>query len=31
MLADQSVDYLALGDTPAPVQHYWSLAVEEQL
>jgi peptidoglycan/LPS O-acetylase OafA/YrhL len=31
VLADQSVDYLAIGNAPTPVQHYWSLAVEEQL
>ncbi|MFL0460222.1 acyltransferase family protein [Kytococcus sedentarius] len=29
-LADQSVDYLAEDTLPSPVQHYWSLAVEEQ-
>lgn len=29
-LADRSVDYLAEDVTPSPVQHYWSLAVEEQ-
>ena len=29
-LADQSVDYLAEDTEPSPVQHYWSLAVEEQ-
>ncbi|TDC54424.1 acyltransferase [Jiangella ureilytica] len=29
-LADQSVSYLASDDAPSPVQHYWSLAVEEQ-
>jgi peptidoglycan/LPS O-acetylase OafA/YrhL len=29
-LADRSVDYLAEDITPSPVQHYWSLAVEEQ-
>ncbi|SDU86163.1 Peptidoglycan/LPS O-acetylase OafA/YrhL, contains acyltransferase and SGNH-hydrolase domains [Jiangella alkaliphila] len=28
-LAGQSVDYLA-NDAPSPVQHFWSLAVEEQ-
>jgi peptidoglycan/LPS O-acetylase OafA/YrhL len=28
--ADRSVDYLAEGIAPSPVQHYWSLAVEEQ-
>jgi peptidoglycan/LPS O-acetylase OafA/YrhL len=28
-LADRSVDYLAEGQ-PSPVQHFWSLAVEEQ-
>ncbi|WP_134765798.1 acyltransferase family protein [Nocardioides sp. 1609] len=31
VLADQAVDYLAIDAAPAPVQHYWSLAVEEQL
>lgn len=29
-LADRSVDYLAEDSVPSPVQHYWSLAVEEQ-
>nr|WP_276202962.1 acyltransferase family protein [Jiangella muralis] len=29
-LAANSVDYLAAGDAPSPVQHFWSLAVEEQ-
>ncbi|WP_131104264.1 acyltransferase family protein [Ornithinimicrobium sufpigmenti] len=29
-LAAQSVDYLAEDSAPSPVQHYWSLAVEEQ-
>lgn len=29
-LADQSVSYLASEDAPSPVQHFWSLAVEEQ-
>ncbi|WP_370246322.1 acyltransferase family protein [Jiangella sp. DSM 45060] len=29
-LAADSVDYLAAGDAPSPVQHFWSLAVEEQ-
>ena len=29
-LADRSVDYLAEDSLPSPVQHYWSLAVEEQ-
>src|SRR6185369_6777601 len=29
-LADRSVDYLAEGSAPSPVQHFWSLAVEEQ-
>lgn len=28
--ASRSVDYLASVDPPSPVQHYWSLAVEEQ-
>jgi peptidoglycan/LPS O-acetylase OafA/YrhL len=29
-LAERSVDYLAEDVTPSPVQHFWSLAVEEQ-
>jgi peptidoglycan/LPS O-acetylase OafA/YrhL len=29
-LADQAVDYLAQGAAPSPVQHFWSLSVEEQ-
>ncbi|WP_193789956.1 acyltransferase family protein [Streptomonospora alba] len=29
-LADQSVDYLAAESAASPVQHFWSLAVEEQ-
>ncbi len=29
-LADRSVDYLAEDSVASPVQHYWSLAVEEQ-
>jgi peptidoglycan/LPS O-acetylase OafA/YrhL len=29
-LADRSVDYLAEDVEPSPVQHFWSLAVEEQ-
>ena len=29
-LAGRSVDYLAEGTAPSPVQHFWSLAVEEQ-
>jgi peptidoglycan/LPS O-acetylase OafA/YrhL len=29
-LADRSVDYLAEDVPPSPVQHYWSLSVEEQ-
>jgi peptidoglycan/LPS O-acetylase OafA/YrhL len=29
-LADRSIDYLAEGVVPSPVQHFWSLAVEEQ-
>lgn len=28
--ATQSVDYLASEEPPSPVQHFWSLAVEEQ-
>ena len=30
VLAGNSVDYLAAEEAPTPVQHYWSLAVEEQ-
>ena len=30
VLAGRSVDYLAKGAEPSPVQHYWSLAIEEQ-
>ncbi|QTX05259.1 acyltransferase family protein [Agromyces archimandritae] len=29
-LAGQSVDYLAADAPPTPVQHYWSLSIEEQ-
>jgi peptidoglycan/LPS O-acetylase OafA/YrhL len=29
-LADDSVDYLASQSAPTPVQHFWSLSVEEQ-
>jgi peptidoglycan/LPS O-acetylase OafA/YrhL len=29
-LAFSSVDYLALGAAPSPVQHFWSLSAEEQ-
>ncbi len=29
-LAQRAVDYLALGESPSPFQHYWSLSVEEQ-
>jgi len=29
-LASQSLDYLAQGEAPSPLQHFWSLAVEEQ-
>ena len=29
-LADQSLDYLAAETPPSPVQHFWSLSVEEQ-
>jgi peptidoglycan/LPS O-acetylase OafA/YrhL len=29
-LANQSIDYLQAGVPPSPVQHFWSLAVEEQ-
>jgi peptidoglycan/LPS O-acetylase OafA/YrhL len=30
VLVSKSVDYLALQDAASPVQHYWSLSVEEQ-
>ena len=30
LLAANSVDYLAAQNSPSPVQHYWSLSVEEQ-
>ena len=30
LLARDSVDYLTAEDTASPVQHYWSLSVEEQ-
>lgn len=30
VLAAQSVDYLAAANVPTPLQHFWSLAVEEQ-
>lgn len=30
VFARREVDYLAPAGTPSPVQHYWSLAVEEQ-
>ncbi|HEX8026516.1 MAG TPA: acyltransferase family protein [Candidatus Limnocylindrales bacterium] len=30
LLASNSVDYLAAAEPPTPVQHYWSLSVEEQ-
>ncbi len=30
LLAARSVDYLAEDAVPSAVQHYWSLAVEEQ-
>ncbi|MDQ1074382.1 MULTISPECIES: acyltransferase family protein [Microbacterium] len=30
ILANRSVDYLAEGSAASPVQHFWSLAVEEQ-
>ncbi|MFW5418091.1 acyltransferase [Nocardiopsis sp. CNT-189] len=30
LLAHESVDYLAAGAAESPVQHFWSLAVEEQ-
>ena len=29
-LARSATDYLAAHDAPSPVQHYWSLSVEEQ-
>ncbi|TJW14987.1 MAG: acyltransferase [Mesorhizobium sp.] len=29
-LATQAVDYLAAENAPSPVQHYWSLSIEEQ-
>ncbi|MFM9141206.1 MAG: acyltransferase family protein, partial [Solirubrobacterales bacterium] len=29
-LAGQAVDYLGQDNRPSPVQHYWSLSVEEQ-
>lgn len=29
-LAAQAVDYLAIGTSPSPVQHFWSLSIEEQ-
>jgi peptidoglycan/LPS O-acetylase OafA/YrhL len=29
-LARNSVDYLAAGSAPSPIQHFWSLSVEEQ-
>lgn len=29
-LADQALDYLAAETPPSPVQHFWSLSVEEQ-
>jgi peptidoglycan/LPS O-acetylase OafA/YrhL len=28
--ADQGTDYFAQGQPPSPIQHYWSLSVEEQ-
>ena len=30
LLATDSVDYLAAAEPPGPVQHFWSLSVEEQ-
>lgn len=30
MLAVQATDYLASTDAPTPIQHYWSLSIEEQ-
>src|SRR5690625_4716043 len=29
-LADRSVDYLAADSAPSPLQHFWSLAVEDR-
>ncbi|MBZ9862396.1 acyltransferase family protein [Mesorhizobium sp. CA12] len=29
-LAEQAVDYLGAEDGPSPVQHFWSLSIEEQ-
>jgi len=29
-LASQAVDYLAEGESASPLQHYWSLSIEEQ-
>lgn len=29
-LADRAVDYLAQDGSPSPIQHFWSLSVEEQ-
>ncbi|MBN9552507.1 MAG: acyltransferase [Alphaproteobacteria bacterium] len=29
-LAEQAVDYLGAEDAPSPVQHFWSLSIEEQ-
>jgi peptidoglycan/LPS O-acetylase OafA/YrhL len=28
-LAHDAVDYLATANAPSPVQHYWSMAIEE--
>ncbi|MDQ1103105.1 acyltransferase family protein [Nocardioides zeae] len=30
VLANEAVDYLAAGDAPSPIQHYWTLSTEEQ-
>ncbi|GAA3542816.1 acyltransferase [Aeromicrobium flavum] len=30
VLADSATDYLAAENAPTPVQHYWSLSIEEQ-
>ena len=30
LLAGQAVDYLAIDNVPTPVQHFWSLSIEEQ-
>lgn len=30
LLAQEAIDYLAAGNHPSPLQHFWSLAIEEQ-